>query len=79
METLLKAALKHQFEFLILGTVDKFEAAHKFYAKHGFTLVKQKDLPSGFEKNPLDNLFFRRKVAQTNFNSARFPREKPEA
>ena len=63
MDTLLKAASKHKFKFLILGTVDKLQAAHKFYAKYGFTLVKQKDLPSGFEKNPLDNLFFRRKFA----------------
>jgi N-acetylglutamate synthase-like GNAT family acetyltransferase len=62
METLLKAASKHQFKFLILGTVDKFEAAHKFYDKYGFTLVKQKDLPKEFERNPLDSLFFKRKI-----------------
>lgn len=62
MNTLLKAASKHEFEFLILGTVDKFQAAHKFYTKYGFAQISQKDLPRGFKKNPLDNLFFRRKV-----------------
>lgn len=60
MDTLLKASFKHQFKFLILGTVDKFHAAHKFYTKYGFDQVSQKDLPKEFETNPLDNLFFRR-------------------
>jgi DNA-binding MarR family transcriptional regulator/N-acetylglutamate synthase-like GNAT family acetyltransferase len=62
MDTLLKAASKHQFKFLILGTVDKLQAAHKFYTKYGFALVKQKDLPKEFERNPLDSLFFKRKI-----------------
>ena len=62
MGTLLKAALKHKFEFLVLGTVDKFHAAHKFYSKSGFSLMGQKDLPRGFETNPFDNLFFRREI-----------------
>lgn len=65
MDTLLKAALKHKFEFLVLGTVDKFHAAHKFYSKSGFTLISKKDLPHGFEVNPLDNLFFRRELEKS--------------
>lgn len=64
MDTLLKAALKHKFEFLFLGTVNKFHAAHKFYSKSGFTLIRQKDLPNEFEVNPLDNLFFRREIGK---------------
>lgn len=62
MHTLLKAVSKHKFEFLILGTVDKFHAAHKFYAKYGFTQINQKDVPSGFQKNPLENLFFKKEI-----------------
>ena len=58
MNTVLKAGLKHGFEFLILGTVDKFQAARKFYTKYGFSLICQKDLPCGFEVSPFDNLFF---------------------
>jgi len=62
IDTLLKAVSKHKFEFVVLGTVDKFHAAHKFYSKSGFTLISQKDLPHEFEVNPLDSLFFRRKI-----------------
>jgi len=69
MDTLLKAALKHKFEFLILGTVDKFQAASKFYTKQGFTLISQKDLPCGFEINPFDNLFFRKEIGEKNGSS----------
>jgi len=39
-----------------------FSTLHKFYTKYGFTLVKQKDLPKEFERNPLDSLFFKRKI-----------------
>ena len=66
MNTLFKAASKHQFEFLILGTVDKLHAAHKFYAKYGFTLMLQQDLPYGFERNPLDTLFFIKALNDSN-------------
>lgn len=64
MNTLLKAASKHKFEFLILGTVDKLHAAHKFYTKYGFNLIGQKELPKGFEINPLDTFFFRKKIEE---------------
>lgn len=66
MNTLFKAASKHQFEFLILGTVDKLHAAHKFYAKYGFTSMSQQDLPPRFEKNPLDTLFFIKALNDSN-------------
>ncbi|HEV8052842.1 MAG TPA: helix-turn-helix domain-containing GNAT family N-acetyltransferase [Parachlamydiaceae bacterium] len=62
MNTLLKAASKHKFDFLILGTIDKLLAAHKFYSKCGFTLISQSELPSGFEINLFDNLFFRKEM-----------------
>lgn len=59
MDTLLKAASKHHFDRLYLGTVSKLEAAHRFYEKYGFSEISKKDLPQGFEINPLDNKFFR--------------------
>lgn len=62
MQTLLKAASKHEFEVLILGTTDKFHAAHKFYEKCGFAPISRKDLPKAFEQNPFDSLFFRKKL-----------------
>lgn len=62
LDTLLKAAAKHKFHVLTLGTTDKFHAAHKFYAKNDFALISQKELPRGFEQNPFDTLFFRKKI-----------------
>lgn len=62
MNALLKAAAKHQFHELVLGTTDKFHAAHKFYAKYGFKQINKKELPKGFEFNPFDSLFYRIKL-----------------
>lgn len=58
MNTLIKAAAKHEFDFLILGTVDKLQAAHKFYNKYGFEQINQQDLPARFEVCHLDTMFF---------------------
>lgn len=59
MKNLIKAALKHKLSVLVLGTVDKLHAAHKFYIKYGFTQIDQKDLPNSFERCPLDTMFFK--------------------
>lgn len=62
MNTLLKAATKHQFETLILGTTDKFHAAHKFYTNYGFAPISKNELPPGFETNRFDSLYFRKRI-----------------
>lgn len=62
LNTLLKAASKHQFKEIVLGTTDKFCAAHKFYAKHGFIPISKKELPKGFELNPFDSLFYSKEL-----------------
>lgn len=62
METLMKAASKHRFKSLFLGTVDTLKAAHNFYRKYDFVQVNRKELPSTFEVNPLDHFFFRKKL-----------------
>jgi len=62
MSTLLKAASKHQFEFLVLGSVDKLHGAHKFYRKYGFVSIDPHDLPDRFQKNPLDTVFLQGQV-----------------
>lgn len=64
MSTLLKAASKHKFKFLILGTVDKLLAAHKFYNKHGFKQIASKDLPDKFERCVVDTVFFKAAIAE---------------
>ncbi|MBA3286334.1 MAG: MarR family transcriptional regulator, partial [Nitrosopumilus sp.] len=62
MKNLFKAALKHKFDILVLGTVDKLYSAHKFYIKNGFKLIDQKDLPNSFERCSLDTMFFKLNV-----------------
>lgn len=62
MNSLIKASIKHHFDFLVLGTVDKLHAAHKFYNKYGFEQIQQKELPSAFQICPLDNIFFKTSV-----------------
>jgi DNA-binding MarR family transcriptional regulator/N-acetylglutamate synthase-like GNAT family acetyltransferase len=59
MKILLKTAQKHKFDALVLGTVEKLHAAHKFYIKYGFTQIDQKDLPNLFVKCPVDTMFFK--------------------
>ncbi len=64
LETLLKAASKHQFDFLVLGTVDTLKAAHRFYNKYGFELIEQKNLPGKFDVCHLDTVFFKANVKE---------------
>lgn len=58
MTTLLNAANKHGFQSLFLGTVDKLEAAQKFYSRHGFERIERSALPHNFEVCPVDSVFF---------------------
>lgn len=64
MNTLLKAASKHKFDFVVLGTVDKLHAAHKFYDKFGFARIDQKDLPDTFERCSVDTIFFKGRIKE---------------
>jgi DNA-binding MarR family transcriptional regulator/N-acetylglutamate synthase-like GNAT family acetyltransferase len=59
LATLFKAAHKHQFKYLYLGTVDILKAAHRFYEKSGFTRITENKLPANFSKCRLDTLFFK--------------------
>ena len=62
MTALIKAALKHGFDVLYLGTTDKFKAAHRFYEKYGFARITEQELPSGFEICSVDTVFFKGSV-----------------
>lgn len=67
MNALIKAAVKHRFEDLYLGTVDKFQAAHRFYEKYGFVRITKQELPVGFEICPVDTVFFKVKVEDLHY------------
>lgn len=62
--SLLKAAIKHRFKYLYLGTVDILDAAQRFYKKYGFSRIKEAELPTDFSKCELDTLFFRAKIKE---------------
>lgn len=67
-QTLIKNALKHGFSELFLGTVDKLDAARRFYEKNGFEKIQKQSLPSGFEPCPIDTCFYKgltKKIEQT--------------
>ena len=48
---------------LYLGTTDRFLAAHRFYAKHGFDRVSREELPPAFPVMAVDTVFFRLALA----------------
>jgi DNA-binding MarR family transcriptional regulator/N-acetylglutamate synthase-like GNAT family acetyltransferase len=64
IQTLLKAASKHGFEYLVLGTVDKLHAARRFYERCGFKEIAKNKLPENFDLCPLDTVFYEGRVGE---------------
>lgn len=46
------------FRQILLGTTERFAAAHRFYDKHGFARVDEADLPARFPRMALDTRFY---------------------
>lgn len=44
-DTLLAWARQHDFQHIYLGTIDKFQAAARFYLRNGFALIDKETLP----------------------------------
>jgi N-acetylglutamate synthase-like GNAT family acetyltransferase len=55
-------SIERNVKEIILGTLDRFQAAQKFYRKNGFIEIAKNDLPDNFPKMSLDNTFFRKQV-----------------
>jgi N-acetylglutamate synthase-like GNAT family acetyltransferase len=49
---------KHVF----LGTMLQFKAAQKFYLKKGFREIRKEDLPSDYNSNPMDSVYYKRDI-----------------
>lgn len=62
LSTALAWAQAQAFARILLGTTDQFQAAHRFYEKHGFTLVPREQLPSHFPRMRLDTRFYSRRL-----------------
>lgn len=55
-----------RIDTIYLGTMDQFKAAHKFYEKNGFEKISINKLPSSFITNPIDDIFYKRKLIRNN-------------
>jgi N-acetylglutamate synthase-like GNAT family acetyltransferase len=47
---------------IYLGTMSQFKAAHKFYEKNGFERISINKLPSSFVTNPIDDIFYKKRI-----------------
>jgi N-acetylglutamate synthase-like GNAT family acetyltransferase len=59
LQTLIKSAKAGGLKEILLGTTEKFLAAHRFYEKHGFVQVPPSSLPSSFPRMALDTRFYK--------------------
>ncbi|WP_053223749.1 GNAT family N-acetyltransferase [Roseivirga seohaensis] len=58
LQTTIDESEKDQLEWIYLGTMTQFKAAQRFYQKHGFQQIDEKELPADFLRNPIDTLFY---------------------
>ncbi|PZR30453.1 GNAT family N-acetyltransferase [Caulobacter segnis] len=59
LATALEHARTHGVGEVWLGTTERFQAAHRFYEKNGFTQVAADDLPAAFPRMAVDTRFYR--------------------
>jgi putative acetyltransferase len=60
LDTLLEWATAHEIHSLYLGTIERLQAAIRFYEKNEFTLLEKEDLPPTFPLMPVDTHFYER-------------------
>jgi GNAT superfamily N-acetyltransferase len=59
LDRLLAWAREKAFSEILLGTTDKFLAAHRFYEKNGFQTTPKSSLPKEFPVASVDSIFYR--------------------
>lgn len=63
LERLLEEARARGFRELLLGTAERFLAAHRFYERNGFAPVSVDALPPEFPRMAVDSRFYRLDLA----------------
>jgi len=58
LQGLLDHARAVRLDRILLGTTERFTAAHRFYEKHGFARVDEGDLPPTFPRMAVDTRFY---------------------
>lgn len=62
LDALMAHAAAVELKAILLGTTDKFLAAHRFYEKNGFSEIAAEELPANFPRMAVDTKFYRRAV-----------------
>jgi N-acetylglutamate synthase-like GNAT family acetyltransferase len=60
LQTLMAHAAENGLHTILLGTTERFVAAHRFYEKNGFTSITADGLPQAFPRMALDTRYYRR-------------------
>lgn len=63
LDTLLAWSSAQGLQEVLLGTTDRFLAAHRFYEKNGFEVVPRESLPASFPVMAVDSRFYRLRLA----------------
>jgi putative acetyltransferase len=57
-----QSARENDFTNIYLGTLERLQAAIRFYERNGFTLIEKQNLPKVFPLMAVDTHFFEKKV-----------------
>lgn len=59
LQTAIEWAKKENNQYVFLGTMTQFEAAHKFYTNNHFQKIYSSELPLDYFHNELDDIFYK--------------------
>ena len=62
LNTLEEASRENNIKNLYLGTLERLQAAIRFYERNGFTLIQKQNLPTAFPLMPVDTHFFEKEI-----------------
>lgn len=62
LNTLEESARTSTIKSLYLGTLERLQAAIRFYERNGFTLIQKQNLPTVFPLMPVDTHFFEKEI-----------------
>lgn len=62
LDILVESAQENQITNVYLGTLERLQAAIRFYERNGFTLIEKRNLPSVFPIMPVDTHFFEKEI-----------------
>jgi putative acetyltransferase len=64
LETLESWALEHDINHVYLGTLERLQAAIRFYIRNGYEAIEKQKLPAVFPLMPVDTHFYSKNLKQ---------------